>query len=60
MEKRPSGALSLVGIVEIVLSLVERFIELKYFHDAPVLYGIRDRWLPCTERSHYRRWFFMA
>ena len=28
-----SGALSLVGIVEIVLSLVEIFIELKYFHD---------------------------
>ena len=28
-----SGALSLVGIVEIVLSLVETFIELKYFHD---------------------------
>ena len=20
-----------------------------------VLYGIRDRWLPCTERSYYRR-----
>ena len=28
-----SGALSLVGRVEIVLSLVETFIELKYFHD---------------------------
>ena len=28
-----SGALSLVGIVEIVLSLVESFIEQKYFHD---------------------------
>ena len=28
-----SGALSLVGIAEIVLSLVETFIELKYFHD---------------------------
>ena len=29
-----SGALSLlVGIIEIVLSLVEDFIELKYFHD---------------------------
>ena len=28
-----SGALSLVGLVEIVLSLVETFIELKYFHD---------------------------
>ena len=28
-----SGALSLVGRVEIVLSLVESFIELKYFHD---------------------------
>ena len=27
-----SGALSLVGRVEIVLSLVESFIELKYFH----------------------------
>ena len=27
-----SGALSLVGIVEILLSLVESFIELKYFH----------------------------
>ena len=27
-----SGALSLVGRVEIVLSLVETFIELKYFH----------------------------
>ena len=22
-----------------------------------VLYGIRDRWLPCTERSHYRAQF---
>ena len=81
---RQNGALSLVGIVEIVLSLVESFIELKYFHDvAPpallchkepaaldrkippyylyfacsslVLYCIRDRWLPCTERSYYRR-----
>ena len=30
---RQSGALSLVGRVEIVLSLVESFIELKYFHD---------------------------
>ena len=28
-----SGALSLVGRVEIVLSLVGSFIELKYFHD---------------------------
>ena len=28
-----SGALSLVGIVEIVLSLVETFIEMKYFHN---------------------------
>ena len=28
-----SGALSLVGIVEIVFLLFERFIELKYFHD---------------------------
>ena len=27
-----SGALSLVGIVEIVLSLVQSFTELKYFH----------------------------
>ena len=27
------GALSLVGIVEILLSLVESFIELKYFHN---------------------------
>ena len=70
-----SGALSLVGIVEILLSLVESFIELKYFysvatpallcHKEParrlgacsslVLYGIRDRWLQCTERSYYRR-----
>ena len=71
-----SGALSLVGRIEIVLSLVESFIELKYFHDVAtpallchkeparriggycacsslVLYGIRDRWLPCTERSYY-------
>ena len=30
---RQSGALSLVGRVEIVLSLVESFTELKYFHD---------------------------
>ena len=30
---RQSGALSLVGRVEILLSLVETFIELKYFHD---------------------------
>ena len=28
-----SGALSLVGRVQILLSLVETFIELKYFHD---------------------------
>ena len=28
-----SGALSLVGRVEIVLSLVESFIEIKYMHD---------------------------
>ena len=28
-----SGALSLVGRVEIALSLVETFIELNYFHD---------------------------
>ena len=28
-----SGALSLVGIVKIVLSLVESFKEMKYFHD---------------------------
>ena len=28
-----SGALSLVGRVEILLSLVQSFIELKYFHD---------------------------
>ena len=49
-----SGALSLVGIVEIELSLVESFMELKYFHDVAtpalslVLYGIRDSWLPLT------------
>ena len=59
-----SGALSLVGRLEILLSLVESFIELKYFHsDAtpallchkePARHGIRDRWLPCTERSYYR------
>ena len=82
-----NGALSLVGIFEIVLSLVEIFMELKYFHDVAtpallchkeparriqspllgalkhkilpfcsslVLYGIRDRWLPCTERIYYR------
>ena len=73
-----------------VFSLVESFIELKYFHGVAtpvllchkeparriqspllgalerkiplggyfacsslVLYGIRDRWLPCTERSYY-------
>ena len=34
---RQSGALSLVGRVEIVLSLVESFIELKYFHDVILL-----------------------
>ena len=28
-----SGALSLVEIVEILLSLVESFVQLKYFHD---------------------------
>ena len=55
-----------------MLSLVETFIELKYFHDVAtpallcherfgalerkmVLDGIRDRWLPCTERSYYGR-----
>ena len=58
-----SGALSLVGIVEIELSLVESFMELKYFHNVAtpallchkepartqlVLYGIRDSWLPLT------------
>ena len=31
-ETRQSEALSLVQIVEILLSLVESFIELKYFH----------------------------
>ena len=83
---RQSRALSLVGIVEARLSLVESFIKLKYFHNvaAPallchkeparriqspllgalerkkyfacsslVLYGVRDRWLPCMERSYY-------
>ena len=54
ISRTQSGALSLVGIVEIVLSLVERFTELKYFHDVAtpalslVLYGIRDSWLPLT------------
>ena len=39
MVPRQSGALSLVGIVEAWLSLVESFIELKYFHGvaAPAL-----------------------
>ena len=32
-----SGALSLVDIVEIVILLVESFIELKYFHGVPTL-----------------------
>ena len=33
LPSQQSGALSLVGRVEIVLPLVESFIELKYFHD---------------------------
>ena len=27
----------------------------RKIHPLLVLYGIRDRWLPCTERSYYRR-----
>ena len=34
-----SGALSLVGIGESVLSLVESFIELKYFHDVATIHA---------------------
>ena len=38
---RQSGALSLVGKIEIVLELVESFLELKYFHGiaTPALLG---------------------
>ena len=46
-----SGALSLVGRVEIVLLLVETFIELKYFHDA-----IKKQLVA----SKAPDWFFMA
>ena len=56
--------------VEARLSLVERIIVLLrqpsyaiknqlgqrvFACSSLVLYGIRDRWLPCTERSYYRR-----
>ena len=49
--------------VEARLSLVERFIVML----RQLSYAIKNqrskapsRWLPCTERSYYRRWFFMA
>ena len=50
-----SGALSLVGRVEIVLSLVENFKELKYFHVVapPALLCNKEpgiRWLPCVPK----------
>ena len=55
-----TGALSLVGIVEIVLSLVESFIELKYFHDvatpAPLCHKEPARHI----QSLAPPWFFMA
>ena len=39
------------------LSLFQSFKGLKYFHtfacSSLVLYGIRDRWLPCTERIYH-------
>ena len=40
-----------------LLGALERKIPLGgYFAcSSLVLYGIRDRWLPCTERSYYRR-----
>ena len=41
--------------VEARLSLVESLIVLLLQLSYLVLYGIRDRWLPCTERSYYRR-----
>ena len=43
--------------VEAWLSLVESFIVLlrQLYYAIKNLYGIRDRWLPCTERSYYRR-----
>ena len=72
-----SGPLSLVGSVELLLSLVQSFTQLKYLHgvarqqsyaiknqfvatrNIPIgwyfacswlaIYGIRDRWLLCTE-----------
>ena len=65
-----SGALSLVGIVEIVLSLVESFIELKYFHDVatPALLCHKEpaRHIQSPLLGVYGgillapRWFFMA
>ena len=63
---RQSGALSLVGIAEIVLSLVEIFIELKYFHDVatPALLWHKEparRKIPPTRGILLApRWFFMA
>ena len=61
-----SGPLSLVGIVEAWISLVDSFIELKYFHD------VAPPALLCHEEPARRiqspllgallapRWFFMA
>ena len=61
-EWKTSGALSLVGIVEIVVLLRQlsyaiknQLVASKAPYYSLVLYGIRDRWLPCTERSYYRR-----
>ena len=56
-----SGALSLVGIVEIVLSLVESFIELKYFHDVatPALLCHKEPARRIQSLLLTPRWFFM-
>ena len=60
MHRNQTGALSLVGRLEIVLSLVENiniFIvllhQLSYAIKNQLLAGIRDRRLPCMERSYY-------
>ena len=63
-----SGALSLVGRVEILLSSVESFIELKYFHDVamPALLCHKEQARASKAPSKglltllASRWFFMA
>ena len=57
-----SGALSLVGIVEILLSLVVSFTELKYFQDVttPALLCHKEPARRIQSLLLAPRWFFMA